>query len=250
MLNKGVILGISDNYLEKYNFEWKPFRFLVKKFKYNFDIMSNTQINIPCKKTCVLIEHEEIDIKRFTLPIAKDKILQELIKNELTYYFRKIDDIVFKFMVNRKMQSNVEIIVFCLNTCKIRLTEKYISNIFISRVCLIQFAFLKYYKKKFKIENYIFVFQYNDCIYFLCCVKNVLMYNSLLKVNENMEKLNNALYNFIVKTRIYTDASISKIYCANVNTSDFSPELKKEFSLEDLGPVNEKKFLINMKKGR
>lgn len=247
---KGVILGINDNYLEKYNFEWKPFGFLVKKFKYNFDIMSNTQINISCKKICILIEHEEVDIKRFTFPVTKEEILQELIKNELSYYYKKIDDIVFKFMINRRIQDNLEIIVFCLNTCKIRLAEKFINNTLINRVCLIQFALLKYYKKKLKSENYIFMFQYNDCIYFLCCVKNILIYNSLIKINESMEELNNALYNFIEKSRIYTDASISKIYCGNLNTSDFSPEFKKEFSLEDLGPVNEKKFLINMKKGR
>ena len=77
-----------------------------------------------------------------------------------------------------------------------------------------------------------------------------MIYNSFIKTSESMEELNNALYNFIEKSRIYTDASISKIYCGNLNTSDFSPELKKEFSLEDLGLVNEKKFLINMKKGR
>ena len=49
-----------------------------------------------------------------TLPLVKKYLINDLIKNELRYYYKDIDHIAFTYKLIKKDKLNMEILVFCL----------------------------------------------------------------------------------------------------------------------------------------
>ena len=71
------------------------------------------EMDIRNKNLYVLVEGETIYIKMITLPLVKKYLINDLIKNELRYYYKDIDHIAFTYKLIKKDKFNMEILVFC-----------------------------------------------------------------------------------------------------------------------------------------
>ncbi|MBZ9688018.1 hypothetical protein G9F72_016930 [Clostridium estertheticum] len=174
-------------------------------------------INIRNKNLYVLIEGETIYIKMVTLPLVKKHQINDLIKNELRYYYKDIDHISFTYKLIKKDKFNMEIMVFCLSGNNLNILESCIdNNINLKKVNTIQFCVKSYYCNEINEENYILGFYYNCILYLLICHNNEIVANTIIRVVDLLLfKFSYAMNEFLDK---YNDhAKLCKtIYYSNV----------------------------------
>jgi len=125
--------------------------------------IKDLQMYIRNKNLYVIVEGESVYIKMVTLPVVKKHLINELIKNELRYYYKDIDHISFTYKLIKKDKVNMEIIVFCLKGNNLDILNSCIdNNSNLKKVNLIQFCFKNYYCNKINENNYILVFYYKS----------------------------------------------------------------------------------------
>ena len=175
------------------------------------------KIDIKNKNLYVLVEGETVYIKKVTLPIVKKYLINDMIKSELRYYYKDINNIAFTYKLIKKDKSNMEILVFCLKGNNLDILENSISNnLNLKKVNLIQFCFKNYYASKINVKNYIFVFYYNKNLYFLICCNNEIVANNIINVKElPLFKFSTVMNEFL---ELYNDYAklCEKIYYANI----------------------------------
>lgn len=175
------------------------------------------QIDIKNKNLYVLVEGEAVYIKLINLPSVKKHLINDMIKNELRYYFKEIEHIAFTYKLIKEDKSNMEILVFCLKGNNLDILENCIdNNINIKKVNLIQFCFKNYYSSKIKQVNYILVFYYNYNLYFLICHNDEIVANDIINVKELLLfKFSNVMDEFLEHYNDYAKVC-KKIYYANI----------------------------------
>ena len=135
------------------------------------------------KNLYVLVEGETVYIKMITLPLVKKYLINDMIKNELRYYYKDIDHIAFTYKLIKKDKINMEILVFCHKGNNLDILESCIdNNINLKKVSLIQFCFKDYYCNKINEKNYILVFYYNCYLYFLICHNDEIVANTIISM--------------------------------------------------------------------
>jgi len=162
------------------------------------------KVDIKNKNLYILVEGETVYIKMVTLPIVKKYLINDMIKNELRYYYKDIDHISFTYKLIKEDKFNMELIVFCLKGNNLDILENSIeNNVNLKKVNLIQFCFNNYYLNKINVKNYILVFYYNSNLYFLICCNNEIVANNIVNfedliifgfshiMNEFLEQYNN-----------------------------------------------------------
>jgi hypothetical protein len=179
------------------------------------------QIDIKNKNLYVLVEGETVYIKIITLPMVKKHQINDLIKNELRYYYKEIDHIAFTYKLIKEDKFNMEVLVFCLKGNNLDILKNSIdNNIKLKRVNLIQFCFKNYYSNKIHEKNYIFVFYYSYNLYLLICHNGEIMVNNILSVTETLPfRFSDVMNEFLEK---YNDNAklCKKIYYANIGQLD------------------------------
>jgi len=179
------------------------------------------KVDIKNKNLYVLVEGETVYIKRVTLPKVKKYLINDMIKNELRYYYNDIKNIAFTYKLIKQDKSNMEILVFCLKGNNLDILENSITNnVNLKKVNLIQFCFRNYYASKINVKNYIFVFYYNCNLYFLICCNNEIRANNIIKVRElSLLKFSRVMIEFL---ELYNDYAklCEKIYYANISGLD------------------------------
>lgn len=175
------------------------------------------EMDIRNKNLYILVEGETIYIKMVTLPIVKKNLINDLIKNELRYYYKDIDHISFTYKLIKKDKFNMEVLVFCLSGNNLDILENCIdNNINLKKVNLIQFCFKNYYSNKINEKNYILVFYYNCVLYFLICHNNEIMANNLIRVKDLLTfKFSYVMNEFLDKYNDYAKLC-KKIYYVNI----------------------------------
>ena len=114
------------------------------------------QINIRNKNLYVLVEGETVYIRLVTLPKVKKYLVNDMIKNELRYYYKDIDHISFTYKLIKEDKTNMEILVFCLKGNNLDILENSVhNNVKLKKVNLIQFCFKNFYSSKINEKNYI-----------------------------------------------------------------------------------------------
>lgn len=176
------------------------------------------QIDIKNKNLYVLVEGETVYIKMVTLPLVKKYLINDMIKNELRYYYKDIEHIAFTYKLIKEDKFNMEILVFCLRGNNLDILENSIdNNINLKKVNLIQFCFKNYYSNKINEENYILVFYYNCNLYFIICRNDEIVANSILSAKDLLLSSFSCLMNeFLEQYNLYAKLC-KKIYYANVN---------------------------------
>lgn len=174
-------------------------------------------IDIRNKNLYVLIEGEAIYIKMVTLPLVKKHQINDLVKNELRYYYKDIDHISFTYKLIKKDKHNMGIMVFCLSGNNLDILEGCVeNNINLKKVSAIQFCFKNYYCNKINVENYIFVFYYNCILYLLICHNDEIVANTIIRIVDLLLfKFSYAMNEFLDKYNDHAKLS-QKIYYANV----------------------------------
>jgi hypothetical protein len=244
MFGKNAVIEINDNYLVKHEATRKKLHLTFKSDNYRLDILRDIYIDLKRKKVSILLEGEEINIKMMTLPKIKKVALYDLIKKELFYYFKDLDNIVFNYNILKEHKSKFDILVFCVDERKINFVKKCLNtNIKIQGVYLIQFSFLNYFKPKIKEKNYGFVFIYRENLYFLYCIENMVLHNNVYKIAADSTELKNLLYNFMQNSKILYDKEVTKVYFANCSSIQTPYDEIDKITYENLGDIEETELI-------
>lgn len=225
--SKSIVLNKVNDFYEK-NLYYKE-----------IENIKDFQIDIKNKNLYVLVEGETVYIKMITLPWVKKYQINDMIKNELRYYYKEIDHIAFTYKLIKEDKFNMEILVFCLKGNNLDILENSIdNNINLKKVNLIQFSFKNYYSNKMHEKNYIFAFYYNFNLYFLICHNDEITVNNILSVKETLPfKFSDVMNEFL--ERYNENAKLcKKIYYANIgqlSTENFNSEILSIQELEYLG---------------
>ena len=156
-----------------------------------------------------------------TLPIVKKYQINDMIKNELRYYYKDIDHMAFTYKLIKKDKINMELLVFCLKGNNLDILENSIqNNVNLKKINLIQFCIKNYYSNKIKVSNYILVFYYNCNLYFLICSNNEIVANNIVNIEELPQfEFSNLMIEFLEQYNDYAKVS-EKIYYANISDLD------------------------------
>jgi hypothetical protein len=238
MFRKNAVIEINDNYLIKHEVTRKNLHLTYKSDDYRLDILRDIFIDLKRKRVAIILEGEEINIKMMTLPKINKVSLYDLIKSELFYYFKDIDNLVFNYIIIKVHKSKIDLLVFCINQRKINFMKKCLNtNIKIQGVYLIQFSFLNYFKLKIKEKNYGFVFVYRENLYFLYCIENKLVHNNVCKMATDSTELKNLLFNFMQNSKIIYDKEATKVYFANCGSIQPLNDASDKVTYENLGNI-------------
>lgn len=189
-------------------------------------------INIKNKNLYVLVEGETVYIRLITLPVVKKHLVNDMIKNELRYYYKDIDHISFTYKLIKESKFNMEILVFCLKGNKLDVLENSINNVTLKKVNLIQFCFKNFYASKINVKNYIMVFYYNLNLYYLICNNNEIVANNSISLKEvALSKFSNSMNKFLEQYNDYAK-SCEKIYYSNISQLDIESDIKEFKYLE------------------
>jgi hypothetical protein len=210
----------------------------------NFGSMKNFKIDIKNKNLYVLVEGETVYIKLLTLPTVKKYLINDLIKNELRYYYKNIDHIAFTYKIIKKDKINMEILVFCLKGNKLDILQNSIDNkVNLKKVNLIQFSFKNYYSKQIHEKNYILIFYYNCNLYFLICYNDEIVANTIIYTDDfKLSCFSSQMNEFLEKYNAFAKAS-KKIYYANVEGFNIPQFNYLGLPYEVLGSLKKDDFL-------
>ncbi len=206
------------------------------------------KIDIKNKNLYVLIEGETVYIKMVTIPLVKKYLINELIKNELRYYYKDIEHMSFTYKLIKKDKVNMEVLVCCLSGNNLDILESCIdNNINLKKVNLIQFCIKDYYSKKIDEKSYILVFYYNHILYFLICNNDEIVANSIIRIVDlPLFKFSYAMNEFLDKYSGYAK-HCNKIYYVNVegiNIEEFEYLTLPKMILEKLTREKLVKYII------
>jgi hypothetical protein len=247
MFRKNSVIEINDRFLIKYEGARKKFRVIYKSDSYRFEDLKDIYVDLKYKRAAVILEGEEITVKLLTFPKVKKEALNGLIKNELFYYFKDIDNIVFKYSIINEYNNKLDIHVYCIDKRKINLIENCLnSSTRIKGIYLIQFCIINYFRSKIKEKDYVFAFQYKDNLYFLYCINNKVLHSSVNKTTINEIQFEALLYNFIENCKILYEKDVYKIYYSDCENSRILQDSLRNINCENLGSIDSNKLVSKL----
>lgn len=246
MIKRTGILEISDQWLLYKSLLKKGFKEKILHNKLdNSEIrakdIKDIKVDLKNKSLFFIVHGEEIYVKYMILPKVKKEKLNSLIKNELEYRFKKIDNIMFNYEVFKDSGINLEVIVFCLNWSKVDLLEECVKNGGeIKGIYPVQFHVLNNYRKRIKEKDYIFVLFMEKNLYFLGCQDSKIIGNSLCKIYRR-ERFIEELEKFKIKCCAMSNfGDFSSIFFLGFQDKDLIESLSKEYNCTDLGNIDKK----------
>lgn len=244
VIKKTGILEISDQYLLYKSLFAKGLigkinNKKIDKLEIKAKYLEDIKVDLKNKSLFLIIHGEEVYVKYMTLPKVKKEKLYLLIKNELNYRFKKIDNIMFTYEVFKDNGTNLELIVFCLNWNKSDLVKQCVKNGGeIKGIYPVQFHILNNYRRKIKEKSYIFIFLMESNLYFLGCRDDKIIGNSLCK-EYNREKFMDELEKFKIKccnAKKFID--FPNIFFVDFPDKDLIETLSQEYHCTDLGNID------------
>lgn len=202
------------------------------------DNIEDIKVDFANKNLFVVIDGEEVYVKLMILPKVKKEKLHEIIKSELEYRFKNMDNIMFTYQIIKDNGLNLEAAVFCLNWNKVDLIKKCMERGGkIKGIYPIQFCILNNYRKTIKDKKHIFIFIYEDILYFLACLDNKIVANSVMKVfteKDFMEELEKFQAKCSVSEAF---GDFSKMFFLNFPNKDLIEDMKRLYECIDLGDI-------------
>jgi len=210
--------------------------------------LKDFKFDIKNKNLYILVEGETVYVKMVTLPLVKKQLINDMIKNELRYYYKDIDNMAFTYKLIKEDKFNMEILVFCLKGNSLDILENsFDNNINLKKVNLIQFCFKNYYSNKINENSYILIFYYNCNLYFLICHNDEIVANIIVSVKElALFKFSFIMNKFLEQYDDYTKLC-KKIYYANIEELEIDEYKFLELSyeiLDDLKREESLKYII------
>lgn len=219
-----------------------------EKVKYRYVEFNKAKVNMKNKNLYIIVHGEEVYIRIIKIPKVKNDKLYFMIRQELIYIFKSIDNILFNYNVCSDNGTNLEVVVFCLNWNKNNLLKKCInSGAKLKAIFPVQFYALDIMKNKIKSNNYIFVFSYNYTIYFIKCKNSEVIDNSMIK-NFSIHKFHEQLNEFIIKSDYIEQIDIPDVFFLNFPYKDLIKELSYTYRCKDLKGFNSSKLEVEQYK--
>lgn len=229
------ILEVSDEEIVMINYKSNPFNKKIYKIEEK-NCSGDSSISLSNYNGTVVIEGEEVYIKKLTLPNVKEAILEKMISDELKVYYRMEEDICFSYSILSRNKYNMQIALFYINSQKLK--KIYLKNVRkIKAVYMLQFCLIGYIKKKIKdISKYMLAFMYNNNLYILFCESDVLTANCVIKnfSGSNLELLER-INNFIKINRCSAD--FQKLYLLGFSKAAIDG-ITTQYKYEDLGNIH------------
>jgi hypothetical protein len=245
MIRKKAIIQINNDSLSYKEVLRKSFidRLITSKkhteLNLKFNSIEDIKIDFTNKNLFIVIDGEEVYVKLLTLPKVKKERLYEIIKSELQYRFKTINNIMFTYEILKDNGVNLEVAVFCLNWNKSELIKKCMGRgAKVKGIYPIQFCILNKYKNYIEDKKYIFIFVYEDILYFLACINSKIVANSVIKTFKEksfMEELNK----FQIKCGTIEEfKDINKIFFLDFPNKRLIEDVKKLCNCIDLGSID------------
>ncbi|MBV7275048.1 hypothetical protein JMF89_04935 [Clostridiaceae bacterium UIB06] len=227
VLGKGFIVRVTN--MNKY-----------EKSDIKINDIRQLKVNFKKKNLFIILDGEELYIKIMILPKLKKEKIYEIIRSELEYRFKNIDNIMFTYQIIKDNGSNLEAIVLCLNWSRMDLVEDCVKRgAKLKGIYPIQFCILDNYKRIIKEKKYIFTFLYKGILYFLACSDNKIIANSVVKpfIEKNFM---NELDKFRTKCNVLeVFKDLPKIVLLNLSSEGLIKNIKKLYKCYDLGNICE-----------
>ncbi|OAA92205.1 hypothetical protein [Clostridium coskatii] len=243
-MNEKAILEINNKSITYRRMAKKHSIFnLLKKNKIDENVIpvnniENIRIDLKNKRLFILVHGEEIYVTVMKLPKLKSKLLYKVIRDELKNKFKNLDNIMFSYEIVQSSKYNLEVMVSCMNWHGMDIAKMCSdSGADIKQIVPIQFYMWAKYKNRIKDENYIFILNMNNIIYFMACYRDKIILNNVYKdifkdgFSEILEqfrfKLNILMPNFNFVTIIF----VNFIY------KDIIESLSTSYKCRDLGDL-------------
>jgi len=196
------------------------------------------------KKLCVdlknknihfLIKGKKVFIKMLTIPKVHKKYLNEIIKGELDFYFKNIENLVYCYNIFKEEKDTLEIVVFCSNLKEMNVFNKIKEKNNIEGIWFLQFYFLEYFNEKIDENDFILASIYEKDLYLLACKNRKLIYNNV--VNNYKNNFKEELNKFLYKCKEIEKEDYRVLYLVNFNNMKFIREMEKNFKITNLGSL-------------
>lgn len=248
MKRKGI-LEISDQYLSYKDVVSKGIinNKQIDSFEIKAKNLEEIKVDFKNKKLFLIIHGEEVYVKHMTLPKVNKNKLYFLIKDELRYKFKKIDNIMFTYEVTKDKGRNVEVIVFCLNWNKSDLISKCVEKgAEIEGIYPIQFHVFNNYRKRIKDANYIFIFIMQNNLYFVACSGNEIIGDSVCKmIDFNNEMFIDELEKFKMRCCNLRNAKdFYNLYFLDFPHKDLIENISVQYKCTNLGIIDKGKLQV------
>jgi len=241
MFRKKVVLSMDKEILTEMNFKKISIKRQVKETEYSL-ISNNKNIKLKGRKSYLLIIlGGEISFQVFNFPKSNKANLESLIYKELMYK-NNSENFIYSYKILNTDKNIVKSAVFYLPFNDEKL-EKCIDPGLIGGIFLIQLCMLSYLKNKITSDSYILVFSYKGTLYCSFCKDNIMLDNSILDSFSGQNECVEFIENYIKKIVIYNGFNLSSVYGFNLQFLDLSCLNLLDHSYEDLGEMNDYKFI-------
>lgn len=246
-MNKDILIKVSNGDINSFKIFKKKSIITKKSHDKLFIDTERINVNLKNRNVYILIEDEEVYIKYLKLPNTKKKQnLNNIIKNELVLlYGNKSEKIFYTYTILDKKDKELDVLVFCIYSEKLKCLEQYLNNNNIKKINLIQLCFLNYFEGIINEKDYILLFVFNNTMYLLGSVNGKMAGNKIIcKENCSYKMLIDGLRYISDKLESY-NAYPNNIYGVNINDESLMKYLKgiEKYNFVDMGNVEEKDIL-------
>lgn len=187
------------------------------------------------RKKVFIVCEEQIYIKSITLPRACENSLEALIEEELKFYYRYKENIIFTYEKIKEDKNNFELLVYYINLKEPeKETLKHIANI--KAIYLVQFIYINFVNNKFKYNNFVIAFFKRECLYILYCENRILKANEVYRKYKD-KNIINAITKFYEVNNI--NASGIEKLIVFYSKADFKEGLSNKSNILTLEDINE-----------
>lgn len=141
----------------------------------------NLMVNLKDKNLSIVINDEEVYTKLITIPKVPKERIYFIIKNELQYRFKNVNNIIFSYDIVQHKKDKLEVMVFCLNWNRSNLISRFAEeDIRIEKIVPVQFNVVDNYSKRIKEKEYGIIFLREKSLYLIGCIEDKMITNKVV----------------------------------------------------------------------
>lgn len=235
------VIEIIEDEIVQHSFSKQLFR-KIKKTSFHYIYDELRLLNANKKNSVIILNGQQLEIKSMSFPKCSKHALNEMIINELSYFYDEPKDVGFSYIIEKKERNNVNILLFCSSYKNISKIEEIYSKR-LKAIYLVQLCALNYYKNKINGNNYVFVLSYKGYVYLLYFFERKLVDSLTENIDEDEEEFNSTISKFIKENDINHNSLINDIYYVNYSSIAINKELTKAYNITELD--NTKSCAIN-----
>lgn len=187
------------------------------------------------KKKIFIMCGEEIYIKKLTVPNLDGNTLEKTIKDEMKFYYRVSEEIVFSYHILKENKNNLDLLIFYIQSERLeKLNIKTLYNI--KAIYMVQFLYIEYINKIIGYKNYLLAFIHDKHFYLIYCENKMLKANAVQYDFRGDEiQFEKHIIDFC-KINNISNRLIEKLILVGIKLIMMN-SLKTEYNIENLGQL-------------